>query len=101
MGAHLTAGATRIKTKTMTAESNRMSNQPCLNRLKPLAVTLKTARELLNIGNTKLYQLVNDGTIKTITIGRRRLAIYASLEKLVMPLEHARPCVRGATRRGS
>ena len=48
-----------------------------LKDLKPLTVTLKTARQLLGIGNTKLYELVNDGTIETITVGRRRLAIYA------------------------
>jgi excisionase family DNA binding protein len=46
-----------------------------LKGLRPLTVTLKTARQLLGIGNTKLYQLINDGTIETITVGRRRLAV--------------------------
>jgi excisionase family DNA binding protein len=61
--------------------SGRSANE--LVSLKPLAVPVKTARALLGIGNTKFYELVNDRTIETISLGRRRLVIYASLERLV------------------
>ena len=50
--------------------------------LRPLTVTLKTTRHLLGIGNTKLYELINEGVIRTIKVGPRRLTIYASLEEL-------------------
>ncbi len=49
---------------------------------KPLAVTISVALSITGIGRTKLYQLVNEGTIKSIKIGRRRLINYASLERL-------------------
>jgi excisionase family DNA binding protein len=50
--------------------------------LKPLTVTIKTALQLLGIGRTTLYDLIDQGVVETITVGRRRLAIYSSLEAL-------------------
>jgi excisionase family DNA binding protein len=50
---------------------------------KPLAVTVKRACELIGVGNTTMYELIHDGRVKTIRIGRRRLVIYHSLEKVV------------------
>jgi excisionase family DNA binding protein len=50
--------------------------------LKPITVTVETALKISGLGRTKLYELINAGTIKTITIGRRRLVVYASLEAL-------------------
>ena len=49
---------------------------------KPLAVTVKEAEELIGIGHTKFYELIRTGIIKTFTVGRRRLVVYASLEEL-------------------
>jgi excisionase family DNA binding protein len=54
-----------------------------LKGAKPLAVTMKKACQLTGLGNTKMYALVKEGKVKTVTIGRRRLAIFASLEALV------------------
>lgn len=51
--------------------------------LKPIAVTVANGRALTGLGNTKFYELINEGKIKTITIGRRRLVIYESLEELI------------------
>lgn len=50
--------------------------------LKPITVTVDNAIKLSGIGRTKLYELINQGVIKTTTIGRRRLVIYSSLEEL-------------------
>ena len=50
--------------------------------IKPITVTIETALKVSGIGRTKLYQLLGDGTLKSITIGRRRLVIFASLEEL-------------------
>ena len=51
--------------------------------LKPLTVPLQTAFQLLGVGKTKGGLLVQDGTIKTVRIGNRPMAIYAELEAMV------------------
>jgi excisionase family DNA binding protein len=50
---------------------------------RPISVTVKTARELTGLGNTKIYQLIKDRKLKTVAVGRRRLIIYRSLEELI------------------
>jgi predicted DNA-binding transcriptional regulator AlpA len=50
--------------------------------LKPITITIDNGLKLSGLGRTKFYQLINEGTIKTITIGRRRLVVYSSLEAL-------------------
>lgn len=49
----------------------------------PLAVTVQTARRLSGLGRTKLFQLIGDGRLESVTVGRRRLVKYASLEALL------------------
>jgi excisionase family DNA binding protein len=52
---------------------------------RPLAVSVKTACKLVGVGNTTtMWGLIKAGRIKTVSIGRRRLVIYASLETLVL-----------------
>jgi hypothetical protein len=51
--------------------------------VKPLAVSVKTARQLLGIGNTKMWELIKDGRVQTVPLGRKRLVIYKSLENLI------------------
>lgn len=50
---------------------------------KPLTVSGPEARKILGIGNTQYWRLVKEGAIKTVVIGRRQMAVYASLEQLV------------------
>lgn len=52
------------------------------HKLKPVTVTINTALEVTGLGRTKLYELIAQGIIKTITIGRRRLVVFSSLEEL-------------------
>lgn len=56
-----------------------------MDGIKPLTVSLTTACALIGCGHSKLWELINNGTIQTIAIGRKRFAIYASLEELVSP----------------
>jgi excisionase family DNA binding protein len=51
---------------------------------KPLAVSVKTACKLVGVGNTTMWALIKSGRVQTISIGRRRLVIYASLESLML-----------------
>jgi excisionase family DNA binding protein len=50
---------------------------------RPISVTVKTARKITGLGNTKIYELIKQGKLKTVAIGRRRLIIYTSLESLI------------------
>jgi excisionase family DNA binding protein len=52
--------------------------------LKPLTVDIKTACRLVGIGHSTLWKLISSGKLKSISIGRRRLIIYSSLEQLVL-----------------
>lgn len=50
--------------------------------LKPILVTVPTALAVTGVGRTKFYELVKEGRIRTVAIGRRTLVIFADLEKL-------------------
>jgi excisionase family DNA binding protein len=50
---------------------------------KPLAVSVETACKLLGVGKTSMWALIKSGRVRTVSIGRRRLVIYASLEMLL------------------
>lgn len=50
---------------------------------KPLTVSVRNARETLDVGNTTLWKMIGDGRLSTIKIGRKRLVIYASIEALL------------------
>jgi hypothetical protein len=65
----------------LNAATQGSTNLP--TELKPLAVTVQRTQELLGIRNTKIWELINNGTLKTISIGKRRLVLYASIERLV------------------
>jgi len=53
--------------------------------LKPITVTVKQALAISGLGLTKLYELINDGTLKAVHVGSRRLIKYDSIEKLLTP----------------
>jgi hypothetical protein len=53
--------------------------------LKPLAVTIPTARKISGLGNTTIWKLIGEKRLVTVKIGRRRLVTYSSLEKLLTP----------------
>ncbi len=55
---------------------------------KPLWISPKEASRLTSIGRTRLFELLADGTLASIKVGRKRLISYGSLETL------------GASRRG-
>jgi excisionase family DNA binding protein len=51
---------------------------------RPLAVSVKMACKLVGVGNTTMWALIKNGRVKTVRIGRRRLIIYTSLERLLI-----------------
>jgi hypothetical protein len=56
---------------------------PSERDLKPLTVTIAAARRISGLGNTTIWGLIRDGKLDTSRIGRRRLVVYQSLEKLL------------------
>ena len=49
----------------------------------PLAVSVKEMCRLLGIGNTKAWEMIGSGRVKTFTIGRKRLVIFSSIEQII------------------
>jgi excisionase family DNA binding protein len=49
----------------------------------PVLVTVKQARALTGLGNTKLYELIGEKRLKSIMVGRRRLVVLASIHDLI------------------
>ena len=48
----------------------------------PVLVSIKKAAEALSIGRSTAYNLIDDGKLVTVTIGRRRLVRMDSLQAL-------------------
>jgi excisionase family DNA binding protein len=51
--------------------------------MNPLALSVTEAHQTLGISRRKLYELINDGTIRTIKVGARRLVPMAELDRFV------------------
>ncbi|MBR0795672.1 hypothetical protein JQ615_09760 [Bradyrhizobium jicamae] len=67
---------------------------------EPLTVTIAIARQISGLGNTTLWKLISDGTLQSVTVGRRRLVVYQSLRRL-LSCDAAKPAepVRGRPRK--
>jgi excisionase family DNA binding protein len=52
---------------------------------KPLTLTVGDTSKITGLGNTKIYELINQGRLKSVAIGRRRLVLYSSIEELLLP----------------
>jgi excisionase family DNA binding protein len=51
----------------------------------PLAVTVDDAKHITGLGHTKIYELIRDGTLQSVAIGKRRLILHASIRALLTP----------------
>lgn len=51
--------------------------------MEPLTVTVANARKALGIGTTKIYELIGEGQLRTVKIGRRTLVRTDSIYALV------------------
>jgi hypothetical protein len=56
-----------------------------VSNMKPLTVTIATARHISGLGNTTLWQLIKDQKLEAVRIGRRTLVTFRSLEALLAP----------------
>ena len=51
--------------------------------MEPITVTLESARQALGIGRTKTYELIAEGKLKAVKVGRRTLVRTDSIRQLV------------------
>ena len=49
----------------------------------PVSVTIDDTSRITGLGRTKIYELISEGRLKTVAIGRRRLVLYNSIETLL------------------
>ena len=51
----------------------------------PLALSIKEACRISSLGRTRLYELINQGRLRTTKVGRRTLVHTASLVAIIDP----------------
>jgi hypothetical protein len=56
---------------------------------RPLTVSVKRAREMLDISHTTVWKLISEKKLDTVQLGTKRLVIFASLERLIDGLRGA------------
>lgn len=55
------------------------------SELKPLTVTVATARKISGLGNTTIWALIKARKLEAVRVGRRTLITFRSLEALLEP----------------
>jgi excisionase family DNA binding protein len=62
----------------MTLEAGMTDNVPI-----PLAVSPRKAALCLDVGHDAIYQLLNEGRLRSVKLGRRRLIPVSELERFL------------------
>lgn len=55
------------------------------SEVQPLAYSVRDARQKIGISHTKIYELIADGSLKTVKIGKKRLVLVDSINELLQP----------------
>jgi excisionase family DNA binding protein len=69
----------------MDARSSKRKPIKLKPKQRPITVTIPNAREISGLGNSTIWKLISEGRLDTVSVGRRRLILYDSLEKLLSP----------------
>lgn len=51
--------------------------------MEPITVTIDGAKKATGLGVTKLYELINEGKLQTVKVGRRTLVKVASIRAML------------------
>lgn len=51
--------------------------------MEPITLTIARTRELSGLGTTTIYNLINNGTLRTTKVGRRTLIYTSSVRDLL------------------
>jgi hypothetical protein len=63
-------------------QPKKRPRRPRRGHYQPLYVPIRDAFDIVGVGPTKGYELINAGVLKTVRIGKRRFATFESLERL-------------------
>jgi len=70
-----------------------------INSELPITVTVAKAQQISGLGATTIWARISDGTLASVSVGRRRLVVYDSLLQLLTPVNarstRLRPCKPG------
>lgn len=61
---------------------SRRALEPDEATLEPISVRIATAVRITGICRSTIYELIGDGTIETVKIGRSTFILYSSLKRL-------------------
>lgn len=59
-----------------------------ISKKLPRLIAIKQAIYEIGIGRTTIYELIKDGKLKTVKIGRRRLVPSEAIEELIVSLRN-------------
>lgn len=51
--------------------------------MTPIAVPTHVAKDMIGVGRSRLFELIADGSLKSVKLGRKRLILVSSLRTLV------------------
>lgn len=51
--------------------------------MEPIATSINAAAKALSLGRTSIYQLIREGRLETIKLGRRTLVKVESIRRLI------------------
>lgn len=51
--------------------------------MEPVAISINGAARALSLGRTSIYQLIKEGRLETVKLGRRTLIKVASIHALI------------------
>jgi hypothetical protein len=74
--------------KVTTSSSTRCAT---INSEPPITVTVAKAQQISGLGATTIWARISDGSLASVSVGRRRLVLYDSLLRLLTPTD--RPAV--------
>jgi excisionase family DNA binding protein len=66
----------------MKSHTESLTDNSSQGLTRPIWVSPKEASRLTAIGLTRLYELLADGTLKSVKVGRKRLISFDSLQSL-------------------
>ena len=73
--------------KAIGRTDGRESKMPSsASEARPICVRIDRAMHMLDIGKTKLYELIAEGELEAVRIGRRTLVIQSSIDALILRL---------------
>jgi excisionase family DNA binding protein len=72
-----------VRTKMVQVEVEEEKPTLAERGLRPLAVNIETAGELLSISRTQAYRLIKDGELKTVNIGTKMIVPVTEIQRFL------------------